>query len=210
MSDFEELDPSIHDALRDVPPASASLRDSHISAALGEMAPSSRRTPGRLRILGSVAAAAVLAIGGLSVFRQTATDNNQVSVNSTLPPKTGATCMSDLENLRKNARDSREITHKNQTYAVLFGDDIIDVYLATDPCIAVGTLNYRGALVDRDNEPQPPRQASVCSNAIEPVSRFAGAAAGDSYVLVLVQTDAGLSLHFEDRCDIPIATLDLP
>jgi hypothetical protein len=210
MSDFEELDPSIHNALRDVPPASASLRDAHIAAALGEMAPSSRRAPGRLRILGSVAAASVLAVAGLSVFRQNAADNNQISVNSTLPPKTGANCTAELAELRDAARDSKEFSHLNETYVVMVGKDNIEVYRGTAPCSNVGALDYRGASVARDNEMSPSGGTSVCSDGIEPIASFTDTAAGEPYGLVLLHTDRGLALYFKDRCDSPIATLDLP
>ncbi len=210
MSDFEELDPSIHNALRDVPPASASVRDAHIAAALGEMAPSSRRAPGRLRILGSVAAATVLAVAGLSVFRQNAADNNQVSVNSTLPPKTGTNCAAELAELREEARDSKEFSHLNAMYVAMVGKDNVEVHQGTSPCSKVGALDYREASIARDNEMSSSGGTSVCSDTTKPVLRFTDSANGEEYSFVLLHTDRGLALYFEDRCDSPIATLDLP
>ena len=209
MSDFEELDPSIHNALRDVPPASASLRDAHIAAALGEIAPSSRRAPGRLRILGSVAAATVLAVAGLSVFRQNGTDNNQVSVNSTLPPKTGANeCNWSYGG--GDVGDVEEVVHNNTKYLLYRSDDAIAVYLFTPPCSEIGSVEYWDAQVKRDNESQLPSQTSLCSYTTEPVLRFTDSANGEEYSFVLLHTDRGLALYFEDRCDSPIAILDLP
>lgn len=211
MSEFEDLDPAIEKALRDIPPASASLRDAHIAAALGEMAPSSRRAPGRLRIVGSVAAAAVVAVAGLSVLRQNSSNSDVViSSGSTLPPKTGATCATEFAELLADAVHSEVIVHENQEYAVVFRDDNIDVYQATQPCARVGTIEYRAALVARDNEQTESSGTAACGESLEVVHRFADNATGESYKFVLVQTDGGLSLIFEDRCNSPIASLDLP
>lgn len=211
MSDFEELDPSIENALRDVPPASASLRDAHIAAALAEVAPSSRKIPRRLRIIGSAAAAAVLVLGGFAVFGQNSSDNQQFSGgDTTVPPKASANCAEEFSGLWSEVGDSTEIIHNNQRYALMFRDDNIDVYRATPPCSSVGTLGYREALVARDNESRLANQSSVCSYTTEPIARFTDSANGDTYSFVLVHTDSGLSLHFEDRCNTPIATLALP
>jgi len=212
VSDFEELDPAIHDQLRNVPPASSSLRDAHIAAALGEMSPSVRRAPGRLRILTGVAAAAVVALGGAAFVAQQV-DVSRPALNgavTTLPPKTGADCAEAFAGLWGEVGDSKEITHNKQRFALMFRDAAIDAYQATPPCSAVGTMSYWDAMKQRDNESSVPDKTSVCSYATEPVARFTDAAQGDTYVLVLVQTETGLSLHFEDRCDTPIATLDLP
>ena len=84
--------------------------------------------------------------------------------------------------------------------------------------LEVGQLHYellipsfdREALAARDTETSQSGGTSVCSYTTEPIARFADSASGDSYNLVLVQTDSGLSMHFEDRCDSPIASLDLP
>jgi len=212
VSDFEELDPAIHDQLRNVPPASSSLRDAHIAAALGEMNPAVRRAPGRLRILTGVAAAAVVALGGAAFVAQQ--DNvSRPALNSaltTLPPKTGTDCSQEFSGLWGEVGDSKTVAHNNRPYTLMFRDDAIDVYQATPPCSSVGTINYWDALIARDNEKSQPVGTSVCSYATEPIAQFTDAARGDYYNLVLVQTKTGLSLHFEDRCDTPIATLDLP
>lgn len=212
MSDFEELDPAIHDQLRNVPPASSSVRDAHIAAALGEMSPAVRRTPGRLRILTGVAAAAVVALGGAAFIAQQ-DDASRPDLNgtvTTLPPKTGADCSQEFSGLWGEVGDSKVITHNNQSYVLMFRDDAIDVYLGIPPCTSVGTLLYWDALLNRDRETFVPNNTAVCSYATEPVARFTDAARGDYYNLVLVQTETGLSLHFEDRCDTPIASLELP
>ena len=210
MSDFEELDPSIHNALRDVPPASASLRDAHIAAALGEIAPSSRRAPGRLRILGSVAAATVLAVAGLSVVRQNAADNNQVSVNSTLPPKTGANeCNWSYGG--GDVAETKKFINNNSEYLLYRRDDVIDVYLYAPPCSMIGSLEFFGAQQKRDQEVPGSVDSTECKFAAESIiSQFTDSANGDQYSFVLVNGEGVLDLYFADRCDSPIATLDLP
>lgn len=212
MSDNEEFDPAVFQALRDVPPASGSLRDAHIAAALAEMAPSSRTAPGRLRVLGSVAAAAVIALGGFSVLRQNSSDDPGLSgANSTLPPKASATCASDFAELLSEVSDSKEITHNGIRFALMLRDDAIDVYLATPPCSAVGTMDYRQPQVDRDYESPGSVDTAICKLPAESIVRqFTDSANGDAYSFVLIHSDNGLSLYFADRCDTPIATLDLP
>ena len=210
MSDFEELDPAIHDQLRNVPPASSTLRDAHIAAALGEMNPAVRRTPGRLRILTGVAAAAVVALGGAAFVAQQ--DNvSRPALNSaltTVPPKTGTGCPPGYLGA---VGDVKYVTHNGREFELWFEDFAnIGVNFNEPPCTNYGTINYWQAMMDRDNETSVPNGTAVCSYATEPIARFTDYARGDKYNLVLVQTDTGLSLHFEDRCDTPIATLDLP
>lgn len=215
MSDSEELDPNIERALRNVPPATDVTKDAHIAAALAEALPGRRSTVGlmnnRARTIGAVAVVLVLLLSGLSVFTGGATPNNNVATpDTTLPPKTGGDCSQEFAGLWGEVGDSKEISHNNRTYALMFRDDAIDVYQATPPCSSVGNLMYWDALSARDKESSQPSGTSVCSYTTEPVARFTDSARGDKYKLVLVQTETGLSLHFEDRCDSPIATLDLP
>lgn len=215
MSDFEELDPRIEEALRAVPPASASTKDAHIAAALAESTPQRRSTVGfmnnRARSLTAIAVVLVLLLSGVSVFVGGATPNNNVaSPDTTVPVKTGADCSEEFSALMTDGVKTQEFAHHNKRFALMFRDDSIDVYEATPPCSSMGTLEYRDALVARDNETAGPSGTSVCSYTTEPIARFSDSAEGDSYALVLVHTDTGLSMHFEDRCDSPIATLDLP
>lgn len=210
MSDFEELDPAIHDQLRNVPPASSSVRDTHIAAALGEMSPAVRRTPGRLRILTGVAAAAVVALSGVAFIAQQDDDPRPAFGGpvTTLPPKTGADCAPSYLGA---VGDVKYLTHNGTEFELWFQDfGIIDVIYNEQPCTNYGTINYWRAMVDRDLETSVLNNTAVCSYATEPIARFTDSARGNKYNLVLVQTEIGLSLHFEDRCNTPIATLDLP
>lgn len=210
MSDFEELDPAIHDQLRNVPPASSSLRDAQIAAALGEMSPAVRRAPGRLRILTGVAAAAVVALGGAAFVAQQ-DDVSRPALNgavTTLPPKTGADCAPSYLGA---VGDVKYLTHNGTEFELWFQDfGIIDVIYNEPPCTNYGTINYWRAMVDRDLETSVPDKTSVCSDATEPISRFTDSRYKGEYKFILVQTETGLSLYFEDRCDTPIATLELP
>ena len=210
MSDFEELDPAIHDQLRNVPPASSSVRDAHIAAALGEMSPAVRRTPGRLRILTGVAAAAVVALGGAAFIAQQ-DDASRPDLNgtvTTLPPKTGADCAPSYLGA---VGDVKYLTHNGTEFELWFQDfGIIDVIYNEQPCTNYGTINYWRAMVDRDLETSVPNNTAVCSYATEPIARFTDSRYKGEYKFVLVQTATGLSLYFEDRCDTPIASLELP
>lgn len=211
MSD-EELDPAILRALRDVAPAPDSVRDAHIAAALSAMAPVRGSSHRRTRVLGGIAAAFMLAVGGVALAnRQPERDRGPLTgTTASMPPKGSDDCSDDFSGLWGDVGDSEEVRHNDKQYVVMFRDDNIDVYEATEPCSLIGTMGYGEQLVARDNEGLPPDLSVVCSYATEPVSRFNDRANGDPYGLVLVQTDEGLSLHFEDKCDDPIVTLALP
>lgn len=212
MSDNEDLDSEILRALQDLPPASESTRDAHIAAALSEMDSFSRRSPGRLRIIGAVAAAAVLALGSLSFLQQDTPEGQMSSaVDSTIPVKGSADCASEFAELWTKAGVSKETTHNGTRFALMFRDDAIDVHLATPPCSAIGTMDYRQPQVDRNNELPSSVDAAKCKLPAESIVRqFTDSANGDAYSFVLIHSNNGLSLYFADRCDTPIATLDLP
>ena len=210
MSDNEELDPALVNALRDIPPAGAALRDAHIAAALAAMAPPRRSATHRMRILTGVAAAAVVALGGAAFVAQQ-DDASRPTLSgavTTLPPKTGAGCPPGYLGA---VGDVKYVTHNGKEFELWFEDfGIIDVNYNEPPCTNFGTVNYWQAMVDRDLETSVPDSTVVCSYATEPIARFTSSTNKGEYKLVLVHTESGLSLHFEDRCDTPIATLALP
>lgn len=207
MSENEELDPALAKALRDIPPAGAALRDAHIAAALAEMNPSVRRTPGRLRILTGVAAAAVLALGGLSFANR---DSNSPGMadgtETTRPPKAGASCADTFSEVSSESEHSESITHQDKEYALFFRDGAVDVYLATPPCTSVGTLDYTNSLLARTNEATSPTEQSC--NSQDVVHQFNDA--DNNYSLVVLHTENGISVRFADRCDVDLVTLALP
>ena len=97
----DELDLEVVAALRNVAPASDSLRDQHIAAALAESSPASSRS--RVRWLSAVAAVIVLIVGGNALYAAlspssdtptvAAAPNN--SVTTSVPVK-GSVCGADL------------------------------------------------------------------------------------------------------------------
>ncbi len=94
----DELDPEVLAALRDVAPASDSLRERHIASALAEMSPAEARS--RFTRLGAAAAVFVLLVGATAIVRlgATSTDSDVATRNSmitTVPPK-GSTCGAEL------------------------------------------------------------------------------------------------------------------
>ena len=210
MSDNEELDPALANALRDIPPAGAALRDAHIAAAIAEMAPSRRSATHRMRILTGVAAAAVVALGGAAFIAQQ-DDASRPVLNgtvTTLPPKTGTDCAPSYLGA---VGDVKYLTHNGTEFELWFQDfGIIDVIYNEQPCTNYGTINYWRAMVDRDLETSVPSNTAVCSYATEPIARFTDSRYKGEYKFILVQTATGLSLYFEDRCDTPIASLELP
>ena len=94
----DELDPQVLSALRNVTPASNSLRERHIAAALSEIT-ASRKTP-RSAWLSAAAAVVVLLAGATAILRLGATSTDS-SVNApngaiTTVPVKGSTCGADL------------------------------------------------------------------------------------------------------------------
>ena len=94
----DELDPQVLAALRNVTPASDSLREQHIAAALGEITVS-RKTP-RSAWLSAAAAVVVLLAGATAILRlgATSTDSSVTPRNGaiTTVPVKGSTCGADL------------------------------------------------------------------------------------------------------------------
>ena len=94
----DELDPEVLAALRDVAPASDSLRERHIASALAEMSPAEARS--RFTRLGAAAAVFVLLVGATAIVRlgATSTDSDVATRNSmiTTVPSKGSTCGAEL------------------------------------------------------------------------------------------------------------------
>jgi hypothetical protein len=94
----DDLDPEVVAALRDIAPASDSLRNQHIAAALGEISTTSSRS--RIKWLGAAAAVIVLLVGGNALYASLSpsTDSNvtpQTGAVTTIPVK-GSACGTEL------------------------------------------------------------------------------------------------------------------
>ncbi|MEI6299627.1 MAG: hypothetical protein WCP50_08525 [Actinomycetota bacterium] len=94
----DELDPLVLAALRDVVPASDSLRNQHIATALAEISPAEARS--RFTRLSAAAAVVVLLVGATAIVRlgATSTDSNVTPRNGaiTTVPVKGSACGADL------------------------------------------------------------------------------------------------------------------
>ena len=98
MSDDEQLDPRIVEALRDLPASSNEIRDAHIAEALAYVSPSvARRSPRRWL---AVAAALVVLVGGNALYASLSpsTVSNVSPRNDavTTVPIKGSVCGEDL------------------------------------------------------------------------------------------------------------------
>jgi hypothetical protein len=96
----DELDPKVLAALRNVAPASDSLRDQHIAAALAESSPASSRS--RIKWLSAAAAIIVLIVGGNALYAVLSPSSDTPTVaaaphNSvTTVPVKGSACGANL------------------------------------------------------------------------------------------------------------------
>jgi hypothetical protein len=94
----DDLDPEVVTALRDIAPASDSLRNQHIATALAASAPASSRS--RVKWLGAAAAVIVLLVGGNALYASLSpsTDSNVTpqTVTVTTVPVKGSACGASL------------------------------------------------------------------------------------------------------------------
>ncbi len=94
----DDLDPEVAAALRNVAPASDSLREQHITAALAEISPAEARS--RFTRLSAAAAVVVLLVGATAIVRlgATSSDSNVTPRNDTITtvPVKGSACGANL------------------------------------------------------------------------------------------------------------------
>ena len=136
----DELDPEVLAALRDVAPASDSLRDQHIAAALSESSPVSSRS--RVTWLSAAAAIIVLIVGGNALYASltSSTDSSvtpKTDVVSTSMPVKGSACGASLADYTivgtySSAGSVREVWTSSQNLVVV------------DPtsCAVLGTFTH--------------------------------------------------------------------
>jgi hypothetical protein len=141
----DELDPEVLAALRDVAPASDSLRDQHIAAALAESSPVSSRS--RVRWLSVAAAVIVLLVGGNALYAALSPSSDtptvaaapNKSVTTSVPVK-GSACGAGLTDYTivgtySSAGSVREVWSSKQDLVVV------------DPssCAQLGTITHPAA-----------------------------------------------------------------
>ena len=136
----DELDPEVLAALRDVAPASDSLRNQHIAAALSESSPVSSRS--RIKWLGAAAAIVVFLVGGNALYASlsSSTDSSvtpKTDVVSTSMPVKGSACGADLTGYTivgtySSAGSVREVWSSAQNLVVV----------DQSSCAALGTFTH--------------------------------------------------------------------
>ena len=137
----DELDPEVLAALRDVAPASDSLRDQHIAAALSESSPVSSRS--RVKWLSAAAAIIVLLVGGNALYAALSPSSDTPTVaaapnNSvTTVPVKGSACGADLTGytivgVYSSAGSVREVWSSAQNLVVV----------DQSSCAALGTFTH--------------------------------------------------------------------
>jgi hypothetical protein len=139
----DELDPVISAAICDVAPASDSLRNQHIAAALGEIAVT-RKTP-RSAWLSAAAAVIVLLAGAAAIVRLggTSTDSSvspQISAVSTVPVK-GSACSAGLAaytivGTYSSANAVREVWSSRQNLVIVNQDSCAVIDTIAHPAMA--------------------------------------------------------------------------
>ena len=210
MSEDNELNPEIEALLRDVPVAEPSLREQHIAAALAEMAPASTSS-GRLRFLAAAAAVIVLIGGGIAVAKKSGDTPPAIAADTTVAsvPKTAGDCGEEFSGLWGDSVGRGDFSWAETDYTVIGHNGGLSVYLAMEPCTRMGTIVYWDAMHKRDKDASTSGEA-VCSLSTEPIARFEDRANGNAHKLVLVKTDTGVSLFFEDRCNEPLGSITMP
>jgi hypothetical protein len=211
MSDNNEIDPHIEAVLRDVPAADPSLREQHIAAALGQLSSPARAT-GQRRFASVAAAVLLLAIGGVALARGNNDTTPAIAADSssTTIAKSLVDCGEEWSGLWGDSVAHGDFSWAEADYAVIGHNGALSVYLAQEPCTKVGDIDYWAAMDARDKETDTPGNMTECSYVTEPIARFTDRANDNPYSLVLVQTDVGVSLHFEDRCNEPLGSITLP
>ena len=87
---------------------------------------------------------------------------------------------------------------------------VLSIYLAKEPCTKLGEIQYGEAIDDRGQADDSPQVGAECDWSKAPLARFSDRTNGDSYPLVLAETNSGVSLFFANRCTEPIGSIALP
>lgn len=206
MSDDNELTPEIEAALRDIPAPDPALRDQHIAAALGELAPAA--TMKRRNLFAAAAAVLVLAGAGFAVSQNSDGDIPAVATPDTTitsVPKASTECAGS-QGFGGGIVGTGVITLRGTPYEVVLRDDAIDLFLEVEPCTQIGYLEYFDAMQLRDKEVAMPSEVPCTQKALV---QFVDNAGGPEYRLALLETSDGVSLFFEDRCNEPLGSITL-
>jgi len=191
----DELDPEVVAALRNVAPASDSLRNQHIAAALGEISPAASRS--RVKWVSAAAAVIVLLIGGNALYASLSpsTDSNvtpQTGAVTTVPVK-GSTCGASLTGYiivgtYSSDGSVREVWSSKQDLVVV----------DQTSCAQLGTFAH----------PDVVASDKVCTLDLSAENQAVGAYSDAGTTLTLVATPSELQIH-DGSCAV-IASYPLP
>ncbi len=155
----DELDPLVLAALGDVVPASDSLREQHIAAALAEISPAEARS--RFTRLSAAAAVVVLLVGATAIVRlgATSTDSNVTPRNSevTTVPVKGSACGADLADYTivgtySSAGSVREVWSSKQDLVVVDQTSCAQLGTITHPDAAANEKTCDGFFSTTDTQ----------------------------------------------------------
>ena len=195
----DELDPLILVALRDVVPASDSLREQHIAAALAEISPAEARS--RFTWLSAAAAVVVLLVGATGIVRlgATSTDSNVTPRNGaiTTVPVKGSACGADLADYTivgtySSAGSVREVWSSKQDLVVVDQTSCAQLGAFTHPDVVASDKVCEGFFT------------SFAPEGVQWVGTYS--VAGSE--LVLVATPSELQIH-DGSCEV-VASYPLP
>ena len=191
----DDLDPEVVAALRDIAPASDSLRNQHIAAALGEISPAASRS--RVKWLGAAAAVIVLLVSGNALYASLSpsTDSNvtpQTGAVTTVPVK-GSTCGASLTGYiivgtYSSDGSVREVWSSKQDLVVV----------DQTSCAQLGTFAH----------PDVVASDKVCTLDLSAENQAVGAYSDAGTTLTLVATPSELQIH-DGSCAV-IASYPLP
>jgi hypothetical protein len=207
MSQDNELTPEIEAALRDIPAADPALRDQHIAAALGELAPAA--TMKRRNLFAAAAAVLVLAGAGVALSQNSDGDTPAVAAPDTTitsVPKASSECP-HTGGFWGDVGRVEGFSVRGTAYELVLRNGTVEVLLGTQPCTKVNKIVYFEEMRRRDNQGETPSK-STCEQ--KPFLQFTDNAGGSEYRLALLETSNGVSLFFEDRCNEPLGTVTLP
>jgi hypothetical protein len=207
MSDDNELTPEIEVALRDIHAPDPALRDQHIAAALGELAPTA--TTKRRNLFSAAAAVLVLAGAGFAVSQNSDGEIPAVAVPDTTitsVPKGSGECP-HTGGFWGDVGRVEGFSVRGTAYELVLRNGAVEVLLGTQPCTRVDEIVYFKEMRRRTNQEELPSE-NTCER--ESLVQFIDNAGGSEYRLALLETSDGVSLFFEDRCNEPLGTVTLP
>ena len=191
----DDLDPEVVAALRDIAPASDSLRNQHIAAALGEISTTSSRS--RIKWLGAAAAVIVLLVGGNSLYASLSP-----STDSNVTPQTGAVTTIPV----KGSACGTELTDYTIVGTYLSADSVREVWSSKQDLVVVDQTSC--AQLGTFTHPDIVASEKICTLDLSAENQAVGAYSDAGTTLTLVATPSELQIH--DGSCVVIASYPLP